>query len=165
MSLATHLRVCPLAGYDMDSLLDHRTEVREREEQLSYWRRVVQGRLDLLDARLDPARPVDETLAHVLGTQGQSSQRIAHVSVRHVPPMLELATADRAWDLASSSADVCLLQHARHRLALAERWLSSQRAAVIRELDAATAELTARLSDDPRDYLLSVERRSIASAG
>jgi hypothetical protein len=140
----------------MDGLLDHRTALREREEQLSYWRRVVQGRLDILTARL---AGTDAALADVLGVQGQASTRLAHNEVRHVEPMLELATTDRAWDLAVDSSDAPLIQHTVHRLAAAERWLSEQRTTVFCELDCATAELGSRLVSNPLEYLHSVERR------
>ncbi len=147
----------------LDELLDRRSGLRTHEEQLSYWRRVVQGRLDLLQARLDGTDT--EALADVLGGAERCGTRLQHSPVRHVEPMLELATADRAWEIASCSDDPAAVRHAVQRLRAAEQWLSAQRASALAELDAATAQLARRLSDDPGAYLRSVERRSVASTG
>jgi len=156
VSLDTPLATSALAGHDMDALLDHRAGLREREERLSYWRRVVQGRLDILRARLAGS---EADLAEVLGGQGQNARRLSHNPVRHERPMLELATTDRAWDIAVDSRDEVLLRHTVDRLAAAERWLSEQRTRVLGELDATTTELSARLVSNPLEYLHSIERR------
>jgi hypothetical protein len=155
---STHAAVRPL-----DELLGARSALRDHEEQLSYWRRVVQGRLDLLVARLEGRDP--SSIVDVLGRSEPCGTRMQHSPVRHRDPMPELATADRAWEIASCSDEAAAVRHAVVRLRAAEQWLSAQRATVQAELDAATDELARRLSDDPGAYLRSVERRSIASAG
>jgi hypothetical protein len=147
----------------MDQLLAARTALRDHEEQLSYWRRVVQGRLDLLDARLAGGGP--PSLPQVLGGDHQVTTRNAHAALRHVAPMPEIATAERAWALASGSEDTAVVAHAAARLRVAERWLSDQRSHVLAELDAATAALLHRLQEDPAAYLRSRGTRWIASAG
>jgi hypothetical protein len=147
----------------LDELLELRSGLRAHEEQLSYWRRVVQGRLDVLAARLDGTDT--DALAVVLGGSERCGTRVQHSPVRPCAPMLELATADRAWEIASTSDDPAAVRHAVQRLRTAERWLSEQRAVVLGELDAATARLARRLHDDPGAYLRSVERRSVASTG
>ena len=149
--LAPHSGVAP-----GDRLLDRREDLRDREEQLSYWRRVVQGRLDILQARLDGSTAA---LSDVLGGTPGSATRLAHSELRPMPPMLELATADRAWDLAVSSDDVALLTGAVARLSVAERWLSAQRTSVLRDLNGTVEELSTWVSSDPLDYLDTVGRR------
>jgi hypothetical protein len=163
--LSLDLQLPPAApdALSLDELLERRSALRAHEEQLSYWRRVVQGRLDLLQSRLDGGDP--DALADVLGGTERCGSRMAHSPVRHIEPMLELATADRAWEIASCSDDPAAVRHAAARLAVAERWLSDQRARVLAELDHATDQLARRLRDDPGAYLRSVERRSVASAG
>ncbi len=163
MSLDTHQPVSLLSAPALDALIARRGELREHEEQLSYWRRVVQGRLDLLLARSvgDDVR----SLAEVLGGATSCGARLQHTPVRHMAPMPEIATADRAWDIASCSDEPAALHHATERHRSAEQWLSRQRHQVLAELDLATAELARALRDDPTAYLRSVERRSVASAG
>lgn len=163
MSLDLQLPPATPDAPSLDELLERRSGLRAHEEQLSYWRRVVQGRLDLLQARLDGRDA--EALADVLGGTERCGLRMAHSPVRHVEPMLELATADRAWEIASCSDDPAAVRHAAQRLSVAERWLSDQRAVVLAELDHATDQLARRLRDDPGAYLRSVERRSVASTG
>ena len=156
MSIDTPLAPSPLSGHGMDALLDHRADLRAQEERLSYWRRIVQGRLDILHARLAGS---DSALADVLGGDGQPSRRIAHNPVRPATPMLELATSERAWDIAVDSVDDGVLRSAVDRIRAAEQWLSVERSSAIAELDATTAELSARLVADPLEYLRSIERR------
>jgi hypothetical protein len=163
LSLDLQLPPAAPAALTLDELLERRSTLRAHEEQLSYWRRVVQGRLDLLRARLDGGDP--DALADVLGGAERCGTRTAYAPVRHVEPMLELATADRAWEIASCSDDPAAVRHAVARLAVAERWLSDQRGRVLAELDHATDHLARRLRDDPGAYLRSVERRSGASTG
>ena len=161
MSLDLHQPLTSPPAVPLDELLARRTVLRRHEEQLSYWRRVVQGRLDLLVARLEGR----SSLVDVLGGIEPCGTRLQHSTVRHVEPMPEIATADRAWELASCSDDAAAVRHAAQRLRVAERWLSDQRSGVLAELDAATEQLARRLSEDPGAYLRSIERRSVASAG
>jgi hypothetical protein len=163
LSLDVHQPATRTAAPSLDELLADRSGLREREEQLSYWRRVVQGRLDLLTARIEGRDAM--SLSEVLAGDEPCGTRLQHSSVRHLEPMPEIATADRAWEIASCSDDPAAVRHAASRLRMAEQWLSEQRAVVLRDLDAATAQLARRLHDDPGAYLRSVERRSVASGG
>ena len=103
------------------------------------------------------------SLSEVLGAAATCGSRVQHTPVRHVAAMPEIATAERAWEIASCSDEQAALHHAIDRHRSAEQWLSSQRHQVLAELDSATAELARALSHDPTAYLRSVDRRSIAS--
>jgi hypothetical protein len=149
---------------DLACLLARRAALRDHEEELSYWRRILQARVDVLRARL-ATEDEEEALRQVLGDERRPFTRAAHVVIRPYRDMLELATCDMLWEKSCDSRDEELLLHALDRMVVAEKWISHTRARVFRELDLATEDLKARLCQDPTEYLSIVERRSLASAG
>jgi len=149
---------------DLPTLLSRRAALRDHEEELSYWRRILQGRIDVLRARL-AAGAGDPALADVLGGEPRGATRAAHVVVRPYTDMLELATCDMLWEKSCDSHDEDLLVQALDRMLVAERWISHSRSRVFHELDLATQELKKRLTADPTEYLSIVSGRSLASAG
>jgi hypothetical protein len=154
----------PSPPEDLATLLARRSALRDHEEELSYWRRILQGRVDVLRARLG-AQDEEEALRQVLGDERRPVTRAAHVVIRPYRDMLELATCDMLWEKSCDSRDDELLVLALDRMLVAEKWISHTRSRVFRELDLATEDLKARLAADPSEYLSIVERRSVASAG
>jgi hypothetical protein len=154
----------PTEPEDLTALLARRSALRDHEEELSYWRRILQGRIDVLRARLS-SRDEDEALRRVLGGERRPCGRASYVVVRPYRDMLELATCDMLWEKSCDARDEALLVHALDRMVMAEKWISHTRARVFRELDLATEELKRRLSEDVSEYLSIVARRSVASSG
>jgi len=154
---------CPLAELaelSMSDLLTHRAHLRSREGQLSYWRRVVQGRHDVL-CLVVSGKPVStariaDSLASEVRPTGRSS---SHVPLEHTEPLTELSGMDQAWERSCRGDDTALAADTLRRLALAERWLTDERLCLHVELDATTAELTRRAAADPAEYLAAATLR------
>lgn len=135
-----------------------REECEEEESGLSYARRVVQGRLDILRAEAlrrqesgDDAADVLDLLPSILGEDGHSSDPMTTRATRHlVPPHVQyhrrgvdtIADEDSMADLADRSSDD--LAALVERFAEKEREFSALRRTVLDRIDALQAELVAR---------------------
>ena len=155
-----------LTGLDsmsMDDVRGLRREAEQEETDLSYLRRLLQGRLDILRAELsrragDSSETLVESLAHILTDEGVSSSPRGmgrHSSVepsradshrRHV----EALVAD--VDLSNPSGhDEASLRRAVESLEREEHEVSEKRRAVQGVMDACTAEITRRYREGDAD--------------
>lgn len=128
-----------LAELALDELRAYRSELLLEESRVSYWRRLLHARMDLV---VDDSRSRQRVRA-VLNEHASASQRLAMAPMADAeekPPLPDLAVL---WD--SSAEDERLLP----RLADAEHELSAYRRALHARLDAATAELIARYREEP----------------
>jgi hypothetical protein len=131
---------------------------------VSYWRRIIQARLDVLRAGTLGAAD-GEHLRPVLSDHRIASSRTALVSVvpaDEIPPLPDLAQLwDRVADLEDERAVAALVED----LGVAERQLSEYRAVLHRRINAATSELIARYREQPTLCLsalpLAPARRSV----
>jgi hypothetical protein len=150
------------AHLSLQELREYRKVLSAEESRVSYWRRILQARLDLLLAGSDGD---SETLRPVLTDQRVGAGRRALVEITPVddiPPLPDLAELwDRFVDLGDEAAVASLSED----LAAAERQLSEYRSVLHRRIGAATGELIARYRDEPTLCLsaLPVEetRRSV----
>jgi hypothetical protein len=132
-------RAPELAPLALDELRAYRQELITEEARVSYWRRLVQARLDLAvqdHGSLDRLRAV-------LTDQQQQSRRLAVQPVARdvgLPPVPDLAVL---WQSESADGEVLT------RLADAEHALSAYRRSLHERLDAATGELISRYRDEP----------------
>jgi len=155
----------------LDDLRERRKEADQEETDLSYLRRVLQGRLDILRAELarrsgeetDLVKELPRILADETGPNTHSPRGLgrlmssepsrADAHRRHV----EALVAD--VDLSNPQAhDDASLRAVLTRLEDEERRVSVQRRAVQSVMDALTAEITRRYRDgdaDPSDLLPS----------
>jgi hypothetical protein len=160
--------VADLGQLPLAELRERRREAEQEETDLSYLRRVLQGRLDILRAEL-ARRGGDETdlvqaLPHILADDAGSGPRglgryiVAEPSRadshrRHVESLI----AD--VDLSNPDAhDDASLRGVLERLEQEERTVSEQRRDVQAVMDRLTAEVTRRYRDgdaDPSDLLPS----------
>ncbi|MGH8867278.1 MAG: hypothetical protein ACRDYU_04695 [Actinomycetes bacterium] len=127
---------------------EYRQELRDEESRVSYWRRILQARLDLL-TRTGTDRPDVQRFGEVLGGAEQASARTAlieTVPVDDVPPLPDVA---RLWHTEVDPADTKAFRATVDGLVVAEQQLSTYRDAVINRLNSATAELIARYHEDP----------------
>jgi hypothetical protein len=132
-------RAPELAPFSLDDLRAYRQELITEEARVSYWRRLVQARLDLAVADHGSL----DRLRAVLTDQQQQSSRLAVLQLdgdAGLPPVPDLAVL---WD--SESVDDEVLA----RLADAEHELSAYRRSLHERLDAATGELISRYRDEP----------------
>ncbi len=151
-----------LAGLEQRSLDDvraMRSQCQELESQVSYVRRLAQGRLDIVDAELSrrregrPPSDVAEMVAALPSTLGRhltapgSGKRPTTIEPIEPEPEL-LAPLDRVLDVDAlgalpSKSDVELAE-IRTELAAVETDLSARRRLLFDRLDALSAEITRR---------------------
>lgn len=139
------------AAYDRFSLADLRSvrgELADEETRVSYWRRIIQARLDIVQTDLVERDPVAD-LTRVFAEAPVVRRRIAHLSVHPtdtVPPLPDLG---EVWARHVEREDVEATQRLVRDLSKAERALSEFRRDLHRRIDAVTAELIARYREQP----------------
>jgi hypothetical protein len=163
--------VTDLGALPFADLRERRREAEQEETDLSYLRRVLQGRLDILRAEL-ARRAGDETdliqaLPRILADEPGPGPRGPRGLGRHAASEPSRADAHRRHvealiadvDLSNPQAhDDASLRAVLIRLEDEERRVSVQRRAVQSAMDALTAEITRRYRDgdaDPSDLLPS----------
>lgn len=130
---------------DLDALRTYRQELVVEESRVSYWRRILQARLDTALGQNGERTPVAR-LQSVLTRHQESSRRLAVLPVHDavsVPPLPNLAVL---WE---SSSDLDSDDRMLPRLASAEVELSAYRRSLHERLDDATSELIARYREEP----------------
>ena len=157
------------AHLTLEGLRAYRSTLAEEENRVSYWRRILQARLDVLRAGMvgGSARPVDTaSLRPVLTDARVGAGRRVLVDVlpaADMPPLPQLA---QLWDQQVDPADTAAAEQHEQALARAERELSDYRAALHRRIAEATGELIARYRESPTLCLsalpLPVEHRAAA---
>lgn len=138
-------------AYDSLALADLRAlrgELDQQEAQVSYWRRIIQARLDVVRGLKPDGDPVAD-LTRVLTDARTAVHRLAHVDVRpvdDVPPLPDLA---ELWAREIDREDAAARDRLERELARAESELSAFRRELHARIDAVTRELIARYRDQP----------------
>jgi hypothetical protein len=136
---------------DLPDLRLYRRRLAEEEEKVSYWRRLVHARIDVLEAEAHHERPLRlDELIRVLGDTGT-----ALVSVRAADDLPELPVLADMWVTELDPEDTAAVASAISRLRSAEAQLTDYRRALHERLDEATAELIARYRRDPASALVA----------
>src|SRR6266704_2064437 len=152
-SFVERLRLEPLAG-----LRALRKALREEERQMSYWRPLVQGRLDLAQAALAGDQPSVEKLTATASGQRQDPRRSG--APRRSPGFVKfvsgiqdrrLASLAAAWDTPIPWDDKDRLREVEATLAEIEGELSKRRRGLHERIDACTTELVDRYRRDPEE--------------
>jgi hypothetical protein len=139
-----------LAGLDLEGLRAYRHRLEAEEDRVSYWRRLVHARLDLLAAGSAADHPLTvDDLVRVLGDTGTGSTRRALVSVRAADPLPELPELSEMWGTEVDPRDPDQVADAVERLTGAERQLTAYRRALHERIDEATGELIVRYRENP----------------
>jgi hypothetical protein len=154
MSGAMQPELADLGALDLVGLRDYRRRLEAEEDRVSYWRRLVHARLDLLAAEsaTDHTLTLPE-LVRVLGDTGTGRTRQALVSVHAAEPLPELPALTEMWATDVDPHDDSQVADAVDRLNRAERQLTDYRRALHERIDEATAELIARYREHPRAAL------------
>jgi hypothetical protein len=139
-----------LAALDLVGLRDYRHRLEAEEDRVSYWRRLVHARLDLLAAEsaADHTLTVDD-LVRVLGDTGTGHSRRALVSIRAADPLPDLPELTEMWATEVDPHDPEQVDDAIDRLTRAEQQLTDYRRALHARIDEATGELILRYRDNP----------------
>jgi hypothetical protein len=138
-------------------LREYRTTLTDEEGRVSYWRRVIQARLDLVRAFAGGAAPADN-LRDVLSGMSVWSSRgalatfVGDVDLPALPNLADLWSRDPRRGDADHNAQL------EAELADAEAQLSSYRAILHDQLAAATEDLIARYHDEPTLCLIALPR-------
>lgn len=151
-------KVAELAHLDLKRLRRYRKSLLDEEMRVSYWRRLLQARRDLLrthGALTDRASLVDALTEQRSATGRQALMRLHPEGGMPVLPHLP--------DLWASGADIqddAERAELFARLSSAESVLSSYREALFKRLDRATEDLVARYREDPRQCLVALPLES-----
>jgi hypothetical protein len=140
------------AHLTLDGLRDYRRTLGEEENRVSYWRRILQARLDVLRAGLEggTARDVDtDALRPVLTDARVGAGRQALVEVVPFDDIPPLPQIEDLWQRQVDLSDEPAARALEAELASAERKLSDYRAALHRRIAEATGELIARYREQP----------------
>jgi hypothetical protein len=140
------------AHLDLDGLRRYRRALGDEEGRVSYWRRILQARLDLLRAELDGGngRDLDTAgLGPALTDARVAAGRqtlLEAVPVADIPPLPRLQAL---WERPVDLTDEPGARRLEADLAAADRQLSDYRAALHRRIAEATGELIARYREEP----------------
>lgn len=147
-----------LADLGLQALRAYRRQLADEEDRVSYWRRLVHARLDVLAAEASQDGPLGlGTLARVLGDTGAGRTRTALVRVRAAEPLPDLPVLEEMWVTEVDADDPVAVAAAVERLQRAERQLTSYRRALHQRIDEATTELIERYRRDPASALVALE--------
>ncbi len=142
----TPMRSDQHAHLSLDGLRDYRKALTAEESNVSYWRRIIQARLDVVRAGSDL---VSTNLRPVLTDARVGAGRSALVEIvpmDDVPPLPDLAGL---WERQVDPTDAVSIARLEEDLDAAERQLSEYRSELHTRLGAATSELIARYRDEP----------------
>ncbi len=139
------------ASLSLDQLRALRRELSEEEARVSYWRRIIQARLDLL-TRGSAEGDFVERLTCVLAEGGAVHRRLANLSIRPIEAEALPALAD-LWGRVVDPGDQGEVAEFTRELAAAETELSALRHEIHARLDEATGQLIARYREDPLQAL------------
>ena len=138
----------------LQDLRSYRRKLTEEEEKISYWRRLVHARIDVLEAESHHERPLHlDELIRVLGDTGTGRTRTALVNVRASDDLPELPVLKDMWLTEVDPNDTAGIAEAVKRLRSAEGQLTDYRRALHTLLDAATSELIVRYKKNPSSAL------------
>jgi hypothetical protein len=149
----------PPRAWEELSLADlrlYRRRLSDEEEKISYWRRLVHARIDVLEAESRHERPLRlDELIRVLGDTGTGRSRTALVNVRAADDLPELPVLHEMWVTEVDPNDAVAVTEAVQRLRAAESQLTDYRRALHERLDGATTELIVRYRQDPASALVA----------
>lgn len=129
-----------LQSLSLAALRDYRARLREEDDRVSYWRRLLQARVDLLRAGKDTGAGLTlDQVVRALGETGGGGRREALHTVRAHDPLPDLPALAQVWD-----ADAPI-----ERLEAAAEQLSSYRTALHARIDQASDELVERYRRQP----------------
>lgn len=144
------------AHLSLPALRDYRATLDHEENRVSYWRRLIQARMDLIELQGadDSVRLERLRLALAESRVGEGRRAlVAIMPVDDVPPLPDLTSL---WSREAHHSDPESVAELRRDLAFAELQLSAYRAALHRRLEGATGELIARYREEPRLALIAL---------
>lgn len=139
-----------LAHLDLHELRAYRADLNSEEERVSYWRRLVQARMDILAASaksLDELTP--EMLVKALGETGTGSRRAALLRIHANDELPDLPGLSEVWASSVDPHDPVAVEKALTALRAVEETLNTYRRRLHERLGDATGELITRYQQNP----------------
>jgi hypothetical protein len=130
-------------------LRDYRAVLNAEEHRVSYWRRIVHARIDIVAAVSSGANPTVAELTALFADARPISRRQALLAMQPVDDLPPLPDLMAAWSRQPILGDDEHNNRLLRDLDQAEKALSSYRAALHRRIATATTELIARYCEDP----------------
>jgi len=150
----------------LDELRAYRRRLAHEEERVSYWRRLLHARIDVLEAQAHQERALTiEELVRVLGDTGAGRGRTALVSVHAADPLPDLPVLEEIWVTDVDVNDKAAVAEAVARLRNAEQQLTDYRRALHQRLDTATEELISRYHEHPASALVAFRQPHTRAGG
>ena len=153
------------AHLTLAGLRNYRKALSQEEARVSYWRRILQARLDMVRAADPGARSSMENLRPVLTNERVGSGRTALIDILPIEDIPPLPDLEELWDRNLRADDPAYNADLVESLAAAEEQLSAYRSALHTRIQASTNELIARYREDPAQCLsvlpLPPQRRAI----
>jgi hypothetical protein len=143
------------AHLTIDALRAYRKTLTDEESRVSYWRRLIQSRLDVLQAGEGGEVAID-ALRDILGRSTLTGSRLALAPARPVDDLAPLPDIGALWSTPVNLRDPQAREELVSRLAEVEAELSSYRKALHDRMATATAELIARYREDPSRCLIAL---------
>jgi hypothetical protein len=141
----------------LEALRNYRTALSAEEGRVSYWRRIMQARLDVVRATSTGGQAVDN-LRDVLADVRVTTSRVALIEMVGDPEgeLSELPDLSSLWSREVDHDDPVATQGLILSLEEAEQQLSDYRSALHRRIAAATTELIARYREEPTLCLVAL---------
>ena len=148
------VRTARLSELSLAALRQYRLQLREEEDRVSYWRRLLQARLDMVAAGRANGGPMSaQQIAAALGDGVARQHRIALVATEVGQPLPELPELASLWSHPLGGNGRANDPAVISALAEAEAQLSTYRTSLHKLLDGATGELIRRYQADPSSCL------------
>jgi hypothetical protein len=142
------VRSADYAHLSIDALREYRRALTAEEGKVSYWRRILQARLDVV--AVGSGKVLDQAhLRPVLTSERVGAGRQALVEVLPVDDIPPLPSLAELWDRAVDPDDAEGQAALEADLRVAEAQLSAYRNALHRRIGEATGELIARYRENP----------------
>jgi hypothetical protein len=141
---------CPdFAHLSLDGLRAYRQALTTEEGRVSYWRRIIQARLDLVRVAEGGTTATSDNLRGVFAEARVDSGRRALLTVLPIDDIPPLPDLVELWAREPKMGDVAYNKRLALDLSKAESQLSSYRTALHKRLASATSELIARYREQP----------------
>jgi hypothetical protein len=153
------------AHLTLAGLRNYRKALAQEESRVSYWRRILQARLDMVRTNDAGQRGSMDNLRPVLTNERVGSGRTALIDVLPIEDIPPLPDLEELWDRRVRPDDAAYTEDLIDQLSKAEGQLSAYRTALHTRIQASTNELIARYRNDPAQCLsalpLPPQRRAV----
>jgi anti-sigma-K factor RsiG len=147
-------RSSDFAHLSLDGLRQYRTTLSSEESRVSYWRRIIQARLDVVRATDTGSANTLDDLRNMFSENRATGSRNALITIVPMDDLPPLPDLGAIWAREPAPGDDDHNAKLIHDLSKAESQLSAYRTALHRRLASATTELIARYREEP-DLCLS----------